>query len=84
MLRKLLIFGLMGLLPLMAAEKKKKTKTAPLAERVEKIIAETPALARGHLGVRLVDLSGKAVFERNARNWFVPASNTKLYSTSLA
>jgi D-alanyl-D-alanine carboxypeptidase/D-alanyl-D-alanine-endopeptidase (penicillin-binding protein 4) len=84
MLRKLLIFGLMGLLPLMAAEKKKKTKTAPLAERVEKIIAETPALARGHLGVRLVDLTGKVVFERNARNWFVPASNTKLYSTSLA
>ncbi|MFN0103597.1 MAG: D-alanyl-D-alanine carboxypeptidase/D-alanyl-D-alanine-endopeptidase [Bryobacteraceae bacterium] len=59
-------------------------KSAALAERVEEVIAGTPALARAHVGVRVVNLEGKEVFARNARSWFVPASNTKLFSTSLA
>lgn len=82
MLRGTLVFTLLALLPIHAAPKKKKTAT--LAERAEKLIAETPALSRGHLGVRLVDLSGKVLYEHNPRSWFVPASNTKLYSSALA
>lgn len=53
-------------------------------KRVERIIQTTPALERSHLGIRVVDLKGKVIFEHNARNWFIPASNTKLYSTAFA
>ncbi len=81
MLRRILVLSLLCCLPVYGAAKKRRQK---LAERVERIIAATPALARAHVGVRVVDLKGKPVFERNARSWFIPASNTKLYSTSLA
>jgi D-alanyl-D-alanine carboxypeptidase/D-alanyl-D-alanine-endopeptidase (penicillin-binding protein 4) len=81
MLRRILALSLVCCLPASAAGKRRRL---PLAQRVEQVIAESPALARSHLGIRVVDLSGKVVFERNARSWFVPASNTKLYSTSLA
>ncbi|MBL8237100.1 MAG: D-alanyl-D-alanine carboxypeptidase/D-alanyl-D-alanine-endopeptidase [Bryobacterales bacterium] len=82
MRRGILVIALLCALPASGAPKKKKQR--PLAERVERIIAETPALQRAHVGVRVVDLSGKVYFERNAQSWFVPASNTKLYSTALA
>jgi len=82
MLRRIVVFSLLCYLPVSAAAKKKTRR--PLAVRVESLIATTPALARAHVGVRVVDLKGNLVYERNARSWFVPASNTKLYSTSLA
>jgi D-alanyl-D-alanine carboxypeptidase/D-alanyl-D-alanine-endopeptidase (penicillin-binding protein 4) len=53
-------------------------------KRIEHIIHATPALERAHLGIRVVDLKGNVLFEHNARNWFIPASNTKLYSTAFA
>ena len=82
MLRGILLISLICCLP--AAEAAKKKRRPLLAERVEQVIAEFPALRRAHVGVRVVDLKGTPVFERNARNWFVPASNTKLYSTAFA
>ena len=78
---RILALALLCFLPVSGAAKKRRP---PLAERVERIIAASPALARAHVGMRVVDLKGKLFFERNARSWFVPASNTKLYSTSLA
>jgi D-alanyl-D-alanine carboxypeptidase/D-alanyl-D-alanine-endopeptidase (penicillin-binding protein 4) len=82
MRRGILVITLLCALPVVGASKKKKQPT--VAARVEQIIAQTPALQRAHVGLRVVDLQGKVYFERNARNWFVPASNTKLYSTALA
>ena len=81
MLSRILVLSLICYLPLSGAAKKRRPA---LAERVERLISATPALTRAHVGVRVVDLKGKPVFERNARSWFVPASNMKLFSTSLA
>jgi len=53
-------------------------------KRIERIVKTTPALERSHLGIRVVDLKGNVLFEHNARSWFIPASNTKLYSTAFA
>lgn len=63
---------------------KKPVTALPYAQRIERIIASSPALERAHLGVRVVDMQGKVVYERNPRSWFIPASNTKLYTTALA
>jgi serine-type D-Ala-D-Ala carboxypeptidase/endopeptidase (penicillin-binding protein 4) len=80
--RKLFLFLLLASLGLPAAPKRKKRVRLPAA--VERIIASSPALSRGHIGIRVVDLAGRVIYERNPRHWFVPASNTKLYSTALA
>ncbi|MBM3785012.1 MAG: D-alanyl-D-alanine carboxypeptidase/D-alanyl-D-alanine-endopeptidase [Acidobacteria bacterium] len=64
--------------------RQKRKRMRPLAQRMEQIIAATPALERSHVGVRVVDLKGRVLFEKNARSWFIPASNTKLYSTAFA
>jgi D-alanyl-D-alanine carboxypeptidase/D-alanyl-D-alanine-endopeptidase (penicillin-binding protein 4) len=57
----------------------------PLARRIERAIAESPAARNAAWGIQAADLrSGKTIFELNAAHFFVPASNTKLFSTSLA
>ena len=81
MLRAILALSVICYLPVSGAAKKRRPA---LAQRVERVIAGSPALSRAHVGICVVDLKGKPVFERNARSWFVPASNTKLYSTALA
>ncbi len=58
---------------------------AAIEERMRAIAASTPAVARGHWGLRAVRLdSGDVVMRRNSRGYFVPASNVKLFSTALA
>ncbi|MCC6538026.1 MAG: D-alanyl-D-alanine carboxypeptidase/D-alanyl-D-alanine-endopeptidase [Bryobacterales bacterium] len=56
-----------------------------LAEKIEAIAAASPAATRGHWGAMFVDAgSGEVLYARQENSFFVPASNTKLYSTALA
>lgn len=63
-------------------------QTAPhssLARQIERAIAESPVAESAAWGIQATELkSGKTLFELNAGHFFVPASNTKLFSTSLA
>jgi len=56
---------------------------ASLPENIEKLLA---AAGRGAFwGIQIVDLgSGKTLYELNPDRFFVPASNTKLFTTALA
>src|SRR6185312_11816224 len=56
----------------------------PLATRIERLLAQSPA-RNAFWGIQAIDLAtGRTLYELNARRFFVPASNTKLFSTSLA
>ena len=58
---------------------------ADLALRIRQRILSSPAARAAFWGVLVVDQSsGKSIFEMNADRYFVPASNTKLFTTSLA
>ena len=56
-------------------------QAASLAEKIDKVLAGTNAF----WGIQAVDLeSGKVLYQWNAQRFFVPASNTKLFTSSLA
>ena len=56
-----------------------------LEQTIQHIIASSPAFSGGFVGVRVVELkSGKVLADINGDRLFVPASNTKLFSTSMA
>jgi D-alanyl-D-alanine carboxypeptidase/D-alanyl-D-alanine-endopeptidase (penicillin-binding protein 4) len=56
-----------------------------IGERIEKILSTAPAAQQSFWGIQVVDLkTGAVVFEKNQDRFFVPASNTKLFSTALA
>ena len=58
---------------------------ATLGERIEQLIAASPTARAGFWGIQAVDLAtGKTIFALNPHSFFVPASNTKLFTTSLA
>ena len=60
------------------------TAADPLDARVETIL-KTPTYAAGHWGLLVVDAkTGAVVYEKNADQFFCPASVTKLFSTSAA
>src|ERR1041385_8527614 len=55
-----------------------------LAKEIETIIAQPP-LDHASWGIEVVELdSGKRIFARNAEQLFIPASNTKLFTTAAA
>ncbi len=55
-----------------------------LPQQLDETLA-APAAARAFWGVKVVDLgTGTTAYERNANSYFVPASNTKLFSTAAA
>jgi D-alanyl-D-alanine carboxypeptidase/D-alanyl-D-alanine-endopeptidase (penicillin-binding protein 4) len=61
------------------------SSAATLAERIDQLLAASPAARAAFWGIQAVDLAtGKTIFELNPRSFFVPASNTKLFTTSLA
>lgn len=56
-----------------------------LADRIDAALESSPATQQSFWGVQVIDLStGLPVYSRNEDKFFVPASNTKLFSTSLA
>lgn len=56
-----------------------------LAEKVDALVAASPVASRGHWGAQFIDLdSGEILYARNENSFFVPASNTKLFSTAAA
>jgi D-alanyl-D-alanine carboxypeptidase/D-alanyl-D-alanine-endopeptidase (penicillin-binding protein 4) len=58
---------------------------ATLAENVERLIASSNASRTAFWGIQAVDLgTGKTLYELNSNHFFIPASNTKLFSTALA
>jgi serine-type D-Ala-D-Ala carboxypeptidase/endopeptidase (penicillin-binding protein 4) len=60
-------------------------KTEPLSERLERLFAQSPVTRTAFWGIQVTELStGKTLYQLNANRFFVPASNTKLFSTSLA
>jgi D-alanyl-D-alanine carboxypeptidase/D-alanyl-D-alanine-endopeptidase (penicillin-binding protein 4) len=56
-----------------------------LADKVDALVAESTLLQQSHWGAKLVhSTSGRVLYSRNETSHFVPASNTKLFSTALA
>ena len=54
-------------------------------ERIDKILAESPAARQSFWGIHVVNLeNGSVVYASNQDRFFIPASNTKLFSTALA
>jgi serine-type D-Ala-D-Ala carboxypeptidase/endopeptidase (penicillin-binding protein 4) len=55
-----------------------------LAKRIGSILISTEAARQTLWGIHVVDArTGAVLYRRNENNFFVPASNTKLFSTSL-
>ncbi|MGC2656787.1 MAG: D-alanyl-D-alanine carboxypeptidase/D-alanyl-D-alanine-endopeptidase [Bryobacteraceae bacterium] len=67
-------------MPLFSAE-----RTSGLADQVDRLMSDTPIVERGSFGYQVVDaVTGEVLAERNASHFFIPASNTKLYTTAAA
>ena len=58
---------------------------ASLPQEIDKALASSPAAQTAYWGIQIIDLaSGKTLYERNQDRFFVPASNTKLFTTAMA
>ena len=56
-----------------------------LAERIAQILDRSASLRNAHWGIQIADAdSGETLYRLNANKLFVPASNTKLFSSALA
>jgi D-alanyl-D-alanine carboxypeptidase/D-alanyl-D-alanine-endopeptidase (penicillin-binding protein 4) len=70
--------GLLILLPLAVW-------AAGLADRIDGVLSGSAAARRAHWGIQIVDArTGAPLYVRSSDSYFVPASNTKLFSTALA
>jgi D-alanyl-D-alanine carboxypeptidase/D-alanyl-D-alanine-endopeptidase (penicillin-binding protein 4) len=60
-------------------------RAATLAQNVERLLETSTTARQAFWGIQIIDLrSGKTLYERNAGRFFVPASNTKLFTTAMA
>jgi serine-type D-Ala-D-Ala carboxypeptidase/endopeptidase (penicillin-binding protein 4) len=58
---------------------------AGLPENIQKLIDSSAAARTASWGIQVVDLaSGKTLYQLNPDHYFMPASNTKLFTTALA
>jgi D-alanyl-D-alanine carboxypeptidase/D-alanyl-D-alanine-endopeptidase (penicillin-binding protein 4) len=58
---------------------------ADLARAIDPLLAPSPAARGAFWGIQVVDLkTGRTLYQHNADHLFVPASNTKLFTTALA
>ena len=74
---------LLSLQPSALAAKKPAPKK-DLAKEINAILGQPP-LDRAHWGIDVRDLdSGKVIFSQNPQQLFLPASNTKLFTTAAA
>ena len=56
-----------------------------LGAKIEKLVSSSPAAQQAIWGIHVVNLqTGATVYSKNAGRFFIPASNTKLFSTALA
>lgn len=57
----------------------------PIGARIDKLLSGSPAARQAFWGIHVVDLrTGATAYAKNANHFFIPASNTKLFSTALA
>lgn len=84
-LRWALCLGVSFAISLSAAEQAAVRITKSLQEKIDDLLAATPAVAHGQVGFKVLSASTGAILaEKNANQRFIPASNTKLYTTALA
>ncbi len=58
---------------------------SPFEKRVDRILAKHPAVQQAHWGILIQELeSGRTILSRNPAQLFIPASNTKLFTSALA
>jgi len=56
-----------------------------LADRIQKVLDRTPAAHNAFWGIQIVDAAtGRTLYDLNSNRFFVPASNTKLFTSALA
>jgi serine-type D-Ala-D-Ala carboxypeptidase/endopeptidase (penicillin-binding protein 4) len=73
-----------GLLPVLFLLVAGGLAAATLTQRVEAMVASSPEARSAFWGIQAVDLTtGKIICELNANRFFVPASNTKLFTAAL-
>ena len=58
------------------------TKPKPLSDRIAAVLA-SPEVSRGFWGIEVISLkTGRTLYAQNAEKLFLPASNTKLFTTA--
>jgi len=86
-LLRFIVNALLAFAPLLAQphhpSPKHRTKPGGLTAAINAIVSE-PAVSRAHWGVSVVDLDGSPIYALNDAQYFQPASNAKLLTTSAA
>ncbi|MDQ2899016.1 MAG: D-alanyl-D-alanine carboxypeptidase/D-alanyl-D-alanine-endopeptidase [Bryobacteraceae bacterium] len=60
-------------------------RRGPLPVRIRAALNSSPAARTAYWGIQIADLaSGKTLFRLNSDHFFLPASNTKIFTTALA